>query len=227
VPAPRAQSQQRGGLGQAVLPEEVRRRIRDLVVRPIGIAGAFGRVERVANRDLVRDDEDRLLRTREHRLEPATVAGGRSFEALAAGKGVAACVRALPRTIFLDRLALEVADVHVVEERLHHERHVASGEGDLRSLACPPEPRHDAQVERDVAELLGEQLRLGAPFLRKRDVHGRVAVDDARGVEHGFSVPGEHEQAGRHIRSFSGGGCTPSEPAGRQPAAIGEGRGIR
>src|SRR6266566_4083088 len=49
------------GSSQSVFVEEVGRRVRHLVGGPIEVVGAVGRVDRVAQGDLVRDDEQRLL----------------------------------------------------------------------------------------------------------------------------------------------------------------------
>ena len=57
-------------------------------------------------------------------------------QALAAGERDVPRVAVLPLPVGLERLALEVADVDVVQERLDLERHlVAAGERDRRRLA--------------------------------------------------------------------------------------------
>ena len=107
---------------------------------------------------------------------------------------VAPDVLALPRVVPVDRLALEVADVDVVEERLLDDGHVTSVDRDLRSLDRPAETRVQADVERERANLEPEQRRLLAPVLGQRCWHGRVAVDTALVVQHGFGVAGQDEQ---------------------------------
>jgi hypothetical protein len=109
--------------------------------RRVEIVGAGGRVERVADRDLVRDDEDRALGPRDELRERATVPPRDVVEALAAGKRIAASVRALPRAVVVDRHAFELADVDVVEERLLDERDLATRERELGRLARAPEAR--------------------------------------------------------------------------------------
>src|SRR2546423_620170 len=74
------------------LVEEERCRIRDCVGWPVQVVRAAGGVQRVADRDLVADDEHVLLRAVEERAEPTCVAPSRVVEALAAGKRIAADV---------------------------------------------------------------------------------------------------------------------------------------
>src|SRR4051794_11813980 len=78
------------------LVEEERRRIRDGVRGPVEVVRAAGGIQRVADRNLVADDEHVLLRPVEERAEPARISPRRVVEALAAGKGIAANVLALP-----------------------------------------------------------------------------------------------------------------------------------
>src|SRR4051794_25559121 len=104
------------------LVEEIRRRVGDQVRRRVELVRAGGGIERIAERDLVTHDEDALLRADEERAERAGIAPGGVVERLAAGKGLIARMRALPRAVFVERAALEVADVDVVEERLRDDR---------------------------------------------------------------------------------------------------------
>src|SRR5665213_3725068 len=63
----------RCGPRQAVAIEEIRRGVRDPVLRPVEVVGAGGRVDGVAHRDLVTDDEDRLFGAVEELPERARV----------------------------------------------------------------------------------------------------------------------------------------------------------
>ena len=70
-------------------------------------------------------------------------------------------MRPLPGPVVVDRLALEVADVDVVEERLDFERHVSSRQRKLSCLARPVEARVNAEIECDSGELGSEAGGLG------------------------------------------------------------------
>src|SRR5207245_2353726 len=77
----------------------------------VELVRAGGRVERVPDRDLVADDEDRPLGPLEEAAEGADVAAGHVVEALAAGERLVSAVHTLPGPVVLDRAALELADV--------------------------------------------------------------------------------------------------------------------
>ena len=106
---------------------------------PISCAGAVELVraergvDRVADGDLVADDEDPPLRSREQALVGVGVAPGRVVQALAAREGVRARVLRLPGPVVVDRPALELADVDVVEQRLDLD-------GDRRALRARSSP---------------------------------------------------------------------------------------
>src|SRR4051812_10807522 len=115
----------RGELGDALRRarerlgrEQVRRGVRDVVHGGIELIGAGGGVERVAERDLVANDQHRLLVEAGELPERLCVAARGLVQALAGGKAVGPRVRTLPDAVVLDRAALEVADANVVEERL-------------------------------------------------------------------------------------------------------------
>src|SRR4051812_39597847 len=110
-----------GGVVKRPLVEEIRRRVRDQVDRPVEVGGARGCVEGVAEGDLVADEEERLLGPGEELPEGPCVSAGGVVEALAAEKAVLPRVLVLPVAIRSERVALEVADVDVVEERLFDE----------------------------------------------------------------------------------------------------------
>src|SRR6266566_10005343 len=95
--------------------EEVRRRVRERVLRSVEIVGAGGRVEGVPNRDLVADHEHTLLGPFDEPPKGPRVAPSGVVEALAAGERVRAAMPPFPGSVCLDRLALEVADIDVVE----------------------------------------------------------------------------------------------------------------
>ena len=127
---------------ERVVVEQVGGRVRQRVFGPVEVVGARGRIQRVANRDLVADDEHRLLGSLEQPPKRPRVAPRGVVEALAAGERIRAPVRALPGPVRLDRLALEVADVDVVEQR-----DVPASEGRLGGFPRAGEPRVHAQVE--------------------------------------------------------------------------------
>ena len=93
-------------------------------------------------------------------------------EALAAGKRVGPSVRLLPQAVVVDRLALEVADIDIVEQRLGLEGDIATLERDLRRLERPGEPRVDAEADRNVRDLLPEGLRVLPALLREAGYRG-------------------------------------------------------
>src|SRR5579862_1319477 len=98
--------------------EEVRRRVRDPALGRVEVVRTGRGVERVAGRDLVADDEDRVLGSLDEPAERPRVATGGIVEALAAGEGHGTRVLPLPLPVGRDRVALELADVDVVEKRL-------------------------------------------------------------------------------------------------------------
>ena len=128
---------------------------------PSSVSDPAARVQRVAHRDLVADDEDASLGSRQQALEPSRIAPCSVVEALAAREGLVAPVRVLPGAVVLDRLALEVAEVDVVEERLLEQRHAAGRDRDLGGTPRPLEARVHAEVERDVRDLETKPLGLG------------------------------------------------------------------
>ena len=114
-------------------------------------------------------------------------------------------MRVLPRPVILDRRALELAHVDVVEQRLAHRRDVSPGERELRRLERAAEARVHAEVERKGGELVPEQLGLGAALGRERCRNARIAVHATRQVERRMRVAGEHEEAhGPRLRDL---GC--------------------
>src|SRR6266576_1181872 len=95
--------------------EEIRRRVRERVLRCVEVAGAGGRIEGVPNRNLVAHDEHALLVPLDEPPKGPRVASSGVVEGLAAGERVRAAVLPFPGAVRLDRLALEVADIDVVE----------------------------------------------------------------------------------------------------------------
>ena len=115
------------------------------------------------------DDQDAALRTREQALVRGCVAARRVVEALPARKGVGAGVLALPGAVVVDRPALELADVDVVEQRLDLDGNLASLERDPRRRPAAPEARVHAEVECDPRQLEPEFRRLGLALLGQPD----------------------------------------------------------
>ncbi len=179
---------------ERIVVEEVGRRVRDPVIGPVELVRAVRRVQRVADRDLVADDEDRPLGTVEHHAEAACVPARGIVEAFAPGERIAPAVRPLPGFVRLDRVALEVADIDVVEQRLLEHRHRPAGEDPVRGLPRSRETRVHAEVDRQLGELASQPLRLVPALVCQRDPHRGIAVDAARGIERRPAVPGEDEQ---------------------------------
>src|SRR5688572_27418586 len=89
----------------------------------------------------------------------------------------------LPRPVALDRLALELAEIDVVEQRLNGERNVPACDSPLRAEPCAREAGVDADVERELRKLAAQRPRLLLTPLGERHVECRVAVDPALEVE--------------------------------------------
>src|SRR5262249_23504131 len=147
------------------------------------------------DRNLVADDERATVRRRKQVTVRLGIAERRLDETLAARKAVARDVLALPSPVRVDRLAFEIADVYVVEERLLANRDVASIHRDLRGLGGAAESRVQADVEGQRANLEPKQRRLFTPVLGQRRRHRWVAVDPVLVVEHRLGVAGQDEQA--------------------------------
>src|SRR5262249_1427371 len=142
-----------GGLLERRVVEEERGRVRDRVNRTVEVARVSGGIQRIADRNLVADDERAPVRRREQATVHLGIPKRGVDEALAARKAVAAGVVALPGTVLIDSLSLEVANLHIVEERLLHGRDVAALHRDLRGLGGAAEPRVQADVDRQRANL--------------------------------------------------------------------------
>src|SRR5205807_10308212 len=119
---PRQRPDLSDGAPQDSFVEQVRRRIRQLVRRAVEVVGAVRGVDRITQRNLVGDHEERRLRTLEQMLEGAGVAPSCVVERLPARKGIAARMRALPGAVLVERLALELAEVDVSELGVFLER---------------------------------------------------------------------------------------------------------
>src|SRR5687767_3578414 len=83
------------GAGERGLIEEVWRRVRKLARRTVQLVRAVGRVDRIPQRNLVREHEDRRLGPFEELRVRLGIALGRVVERLAAGKPVTPRVGAL------------------------------------------------------------------------------------------------------------------------------------
>src|SRR5262249_963162 len=152
----------RGSVGESLLVEQERRRVRDRVDGPVQIVRAAGRVERVADWNFVTHDQHLLVWTLEQLAVGLPVPTGGVVEAFGARKALGARPPAFPVAVLVDRPALELADLDVVEERLLHERKIASFEGDMPGFERPSETRVHAGVDRLAAELQAEQRRVFA-----------------------------------------------------------------
>jgi len=101
----------------------------------------------------------------------------------------------LPGAVGLDRVAFELADVDVVEQRLDLDGHVASGERDRGRLLRAPEAGVEAEVELEAGELDGESGGFGPTLRRQTNADGRIAVDTLRHVQLRLAVADEDEEA--------------------------------
>jgi hypothetical protein len=173
--------------------------------RPVELVGAACRVEGVADRDLVADDEDHLPGAPDQRPESESVAPGGIVEALAAGKGVRARVRMFPLAVRGERLPLELAHVDVVQERLLDFRHIAPAEDLLGGLEGSAEAGVDAELERKVGQLIPEAPRRAAAFLGEPDVDARIAVHAPLAVERRVAVAGQDVES--HLPSLGDSGA--------------------
>src|SRR5581483_6561631 len=174
--------------------EEIRRRVRDRVLRRVEAVGPFGCVQRISNRDLVADDERHGLVALEQPAEPLRVAPGCVVEALAAGERIGARVDALPRPVLVEGLALELPYADVVEERLDHERNGPPLEDELGGLAGALKARVDAEIDPDAHQLMAEPYRFGPSLLGQGNGHGRVAVHPPGLIQGGIGVAGQYEK---------------------------------
>ena len=102
---------------------------------------------------------------------------------------------ALPGAVVVDRAALELADVDVVEQRLLAERHVAAAERGAKRRLRPAEARVHGEVEREVRDLEPEPRGLLVPLLGQRHLERRIAVHAPLDVQLRLRVPREQEDA--------------------------------
>ena len=102
----------------------------------------------------------------------------------------------LPAAVLVDRPAVQLADVSVVEPCLLEPREPieALAEGEPGGLDGAREARVHAEIEIEMGDHQREVLRLDAPVLAQRDRHGRVAVDALLDVVGRVAVPGEDEK---------------------------------
>src|SRR5919201_5876062 len=161
----------------------------------VEVVAAIGGVDRIAQGNLVRDDEDPFFGTVQEAAESACVPACGVVQRFSAGKLVVPRVRALPGAVIVERLSFELADVDVVEQCLRLERNGTTRQRDLRRLLRPPETRMDANVEWNVRKLLSQQPRLGPALGGQLDRNGRIAVDPPFVVQRGFAVARDDEQA--------------------------------
>jgi trigger factor len=103
-------------------------------------------------------------------------------------------VPSLPRSVVLDRAALELADVDVVQERLEPQRYFPPRQDDLGSLECSRKAGVDAEVELHLRQLFPQEPRLRAALLGQGDRNRGIAVDPVLEVEGRFPVTGQHVQ---------------------------------
>src|SRR5439155_10281928 len=137
--------------------EEERHRIADRVERrPVQLVRFRRRVQRVADRDLVADDELALGAVLEQPPEPLGVPPCRVVQALAARERLLAPQLRLELPVARDLPTLQVAEVDVVEERLDPMRDISPLHRQRARLPRPREPRAHPEVEVNVCELRTE-----------------------------------------------------------------------
>src|SRR3989442_846554 len=95
------------GARQGFFVEEIGRGVRQLMRRPVEIVRAVRGADRITERDLVRDDQDRRVRPFEQLPKPRRITPGGIVEGLAARERFAAGVPPLPGPVLLDGHALE------------------------------------------------------------------------------------------------------------------------
>ena len=141
----------------------------------------------------VRDAEHRLLGELEHEPETARVPLRERHPVLATRGRLRRAAAPGPAAVLVERLALERPHPRVVELRDDEARHVAPGEREVGRLLDALELRHDAQLDRLVAQQLAEGPCLRAPRHGERAANPGVAVRERAGAVLALAVTGEEE----------------------------------
>ena len=160
--------------------------------RPVQVVGPVRGVDRVPQRDLVRDHQDGCLRPLEQALERVGITPRRVVERLATGKRIAARVCVLPRAVVVEGLPFQLPDADVAELGILLERHVAAGERHLRGLARAQEVAVQAELQRDVRDLFPQQARLVTALFRQAHPDAGIAVDAILVVQRRLAVARDH-----------------------------------
>jgi len=160
--------------------------------RPVEVVGPGGGVQRVPDRDLVSDDENRGFGPLEQLAIGDRITPGGVIQLLAPGEIVTSLVPPFPLAVVLDGRAFEVADVNVVHKRLDLEGDVPAGEGDLRRLPRAAEAGVEAEVDPDVRELPAEEPSLLAAILCQGHGQQEVPVDPVFQVQARLAVTSQH-----------------------------------
>ena len=137
---------------------------------------------------------------REQARAAVGVAPERRQSALAAGRRLVLPVTGAPVAVGLDVLALEDADVDVVERGLHGDPHVgAAAEQKRQCLARAREARVQREVEGTVLEAPSECGGGHSPAGVERHGHERIAVEQMLIVVDRGRVSHEREAALSHL----------------------------
>jgi hypothetical protein len=136
VVSPTLSPEGRGGAPHSLGVEQERRRVWHVVERLVRVGRATRRVDRVADRDLVADAEDRVFGSRGEPSECIGVARRGLVETLPAGEAIGPRELELPEAIVRECPALQLPDPNVVEIRVDLVPHlrVAAPEGQPRGL---------------------------------------------------------------------------------------------
>jgi len=161
----------------------------------VEVVGVADRIQRIADRDLVTDDEHALVGSCEQPAVGLGIATRGLVKTLAAGETVGSRTPVLPVAILVDRPALELPDADVVEELLLDQRHVAALECDPGGLERASEPGVHAGVQWLPPQLHAKQRRILAASLGQGRRDGGIAVDPSLLVQHRLTMAGEDVKA--------------------------------
>src|SRR5262249_50257765 len=127
------------------------------------------------------------------------------------------------RPVSVDRGAVEVSGVDLVESGLDHDWHLPAVEGDLDRLLRAKKPGCDGEINTEVAELCVELARLLPSAFGQRDRARRITAERVCDIRPRRGVARKDEQATG--RTQPGGGSTPPARAPNAPSRWRRGSG--